>query len=145
MTGQLLIVDGHNAILGLKEFMWKHAQNPASTRDELIDWLSRYQSASEDAVVIVFDGKGGIRDIQEGDEGEAMVIYASAKESADAVIEQLASQQSKKRRVLVATNDRLIQNAVNDCGGEALSLAALELRVETQLSSWRGHWGIQAR
>ncbi|MBK1834258.1 NYN domain-containing protein [Roseibacillus ishigakijimensis] len=144
MSGQLLIVDGHNALLGLARFAERHRENGTLAREQLIDWLSRYQSASEDAVVVVFDGRGAQRDVQQGDEGEVMVIYARARESADAVVEQLAASQAKKRRVLVASNDRSIQYAVANGGADFMTLGALELRVEGQLGSWRRHWRIQS-
>ena len=144
MSGQLLIVDGHNALLGLKRFAISHRQNSTHARAELVDWLSRYQSVSDDAVLIIFDGTGTTRHVQQGDEGEAMVIYAKGGESADAVVEQLTEKQTKRRAVLVASNDRSIQNAVIDSGADSLSLRALELKVETQLASWRNHWAVQS-
>ncbi|WP_411844901.1 NYN domain-containing protein [Roseibacillus persicicus] len=144
MDGQLLIVDGHNALMGLKRFAQALWDNPADAREQLVDWLSRYQSSSDDAVVVVFDGKGNDRNVYSGDEGEAMVIYASSQETADAVVEQLAASQGKKRSVVVATNDRSVQLSVIDSGAEALSLEAMEMRVELLLDTTRKNWNVQS-
>lgn len=143
MPGQLLIVDGHNTLLGIGRFASVHRENPAYARDLLLGWLSEFQATGDEAVLIVFDGRGAQRDIQDGDEGRAMVIYASGQESADAVIEQVACSQVRKRPVLVVTNDRLIRHAVEDKGAQTVSLATLDLQVETRLSQWKSHWKVQ--
>ncbi|MEM9081343.1 MAG: NYN domain-containing protein [Verrucomicrobiota bacterium] len=143
MESPLLIVDGHNALYGLEHFSKERERFPSKTRRELVDWLSRFQSISEYAVIVVFDGRQRQRAVEGGDEGEALVIYSREGESADAVIERLAMSQAKKRRVVVASDDRLIAHCVVDSGGEALRLVGLVELVDGELAKWRGDWGIK--
>ncbi|MDP0490889.1 MAG: NYN domain-containing protein [Verrucomicrobiota bacterium JB023] len=137
MSQPLLIVDGHNAIFGLERFGQHGSRFSELTRSELVDWISRYQTVTDYATVIVFDGKGRKRSSVGGSEGDALVIYSASGESADAVIEQLAIGQAAKRRVLVASNDRLVAHGIMDAGAEPIHLEMLEDMVESALQDWR--------
>ena len=141
--GTILIVDGHSALHALEELRRAHEENPRHGRQLLVDWLSVYQGATETSVVIVFDGQGRERGKEGGTESEALVLYSRAGESADTVIERLASVQARRHRVTVASNDRLVLDAAMASGAEAISISGLEESVEETLGSFRDRWGLR--
>lgn len=139
----ILFVDGHSAVFSDSELSALHKEQPRRARQELIDWLSSYQDASEVSVVLVFDGTRKERHSEGGTEGEILVIYTEAGGSADAVIEELVARQAQKHRVMVASNDRLVLDGSSAKGAEVVSIRNLQEEVERSLVKFRGRWGIE--
>jgi predicted RNA-binding protein with PIN domain len=80
-------------------------------------------------VVVVFDGKG--RKIDASSEpSDVQVFYSRAGQTADAIIERLASKYAKRFEIMVATSDSMEGETVEACGAEWISPEALRGLLE---------------
>ena len=67
--------------------------------------LRDYQDWTGVHVAVVFDGKGTAVSVN-SDPGEIQIFYSREGQSADAIIERLASKYASKFKLLVATSDQ---------------------------------------
>jgi len=119
-----LIVDGHSVIFAWPELRRLHARRSSLAREALIKRLRDYQDWTGVRVVIVFDGKGRKIETTSG-RTEVQVFYSRTSQTADAIIERLASKYSKRFELLVATSDSMEGETVEACGAEWISPEAL--------------------
>ncbi|MDF1812529.1 MAG: NYN domain-containing protein [Verrucomicrobiales bacterium] len=124
-----LLVDGNNIIHAWPDLLSIFRRRKESARNELIKLLEAYQDFSHDRVVVVFDGRG-LKRSEQRDPGGIQVIFSSGDSSADSIIERLAAGNAQKYRIVVATNDIPVQDAVVASGGEAISSDSLADRIE---------------
>ena len=90
-----LIVDGHSVIFGWPELRRLHARRSSLAREALVKQLRDYQDWTGVRVVVVFDGKGkNVETIS--DPGEVQIFYSRSGQSADAIIERLASKYARR-------------------------------------------------
>ena len=75
-------------------------------------------------VVVVFDGKGRKIDAT-SDPTDVQVFYSRTGQTADAIIERLASKYAKRFELMVATSDSMEGETVEACGAEWISPEAL--------------------
>ena len=73
---------------------------------------------------MVFDGKGPTVNVT-SDPGEIQIFYSREGQTADSVIERLASKYAGRFRLLVATSDVLEQETAGASGAECISAEAL--------------------
>src|SRR4029453_14914913 len=119
-----LIVDGHSVIFAWPELRTLHARRSSLAREALIKRLRDYQDWTGVRVVIVFDGKG--RKVQITSEpSDVQVFYSRTGQTADAIIERLASKYAKRFELMVATSDSMEGETVEACGAEWISPEAL--------------------
>jgi|SRR5438552_1913409 predicted RNA-binding protein with PIN domain len=119
-----LIVDGHSVIFTWPELRKLHARRSSLAREALIKRLRDYQDWTGVHVVVVFDGKG--RKIEAtSDPADVQVFYSRTGQTADAVIERLASKYAKRFELMVATSDSMEGETVEACGAEWISPEAL--------------------
>jgi predicted RNA-binding protein with PIN domain len=119
-----LIVDGHSVIFAWPELRKLHARRTSLAREALIKQLRDYQDWTGVRVVVVFDGKG--RKIEATSEpSDVQVFYSRAGQTADAIIERLASKYAKHFEIMVATSDSMEGETVEACGAEWISPEAL--------------------
>lgn len=119
-----LIVDGHSVIFAWPELRALHARRNVLARDELVKRLRNYQDWTGVRVVVVFDGQGSsVEDASAAD--DVQVFYSRHGQTADAVIERLASKYAGKYRLLVATDDYMEQQTASACGADCVSAEAL--------------------
>jgi uncharacterized protein len=115
-----LIVDGHSVIFAWPELRKLHALRSSLAREALIKQLRDYQDWTGVRVVVVFDGKG--RKIEAtSDPAEVQVFYSRTGQTADAIVERLASKYAKRFELMVATSDSLEAETVQACGAEWIS------------------------
>ena len=93
--GHYLIVDGHSIIFAWPELRKLHARRSSIAREALLKQLRDYQDWTGVNVVVVFDGKGKKVDAT-SDSFEVQVFYSRSGQSADAIIERLASKYAKR-------------------------------------------------
>ncbi|MDQ6859951.1 MAG: NYN domain-containing protein [Verrucomicrobiota bacterium] len=129
MQPDYLIVDGHSVIFAWPELRKMHTRRTSLARDVLVKQLRDYQDWTGVRVVVVFDGKGTTVDAT-ADPGEIQIFYSRAGQTADAVIERLASKYAPKFRLLVATSDHLEQETASACGAECISAEGLRDLLE---------------
>src|ERR671924_1860821 len=102
-----LLVDGHSIIFAWPELRKLHARRSSLAREALIKQLRNYQDWTGVRVVVVFDGKGKKVDVT-SDPADVQIFYSRSGQSADAVIERLASNYGKRYELLVATSDSMV-------------------------------------
>ena len=119
-----LIVDGHSVIFAWPDLRKLHARRSSLARDALLKRLRDYQDWTGVRVVAVFDGKGKKVDAT-SDPMEVQVFYSRSGQSADAIIERLASKYGKQFELMVATSDLMEAETVLACGAEWISPEAL--------------------
>src|ERR1043165_6037168 len=115
-----LIVDGHSIIFAWPELRKLHARRSSLAREALLKQLRDYQDWTGVRVVAVFDGKGKRVDAI-SDPEEVQVFYSRSGQSADAIIERLASKYAKQFELTVATSDSMEAETVHACGAEWIS------------------------
>ena len=115
-----LIVDGHSVIFAWPELRKLHARRSSLAREALLKQLRDYQDWTGVHVVVVFDGKGKKVEAT-SDPAEVQVFYSRSGQSADAIIERLASKYAKRFELMVATSDLMEAETVHACGAESIS------------------------
>ena len=126
---QYLIVDGHSVIFAWPELRELHDRRASLARDFLVRKLRDYQDWTGVRVVVVFDGRGtGVEATAEP--GEIQIFYSRTGQTADAVVERLASKYGAQFNILVATSDYLEQETVAACGAEYISAEGLRGLLE---------------
>ena len=129
MQPDYLIVDGHSVIFAWPELRKLHERRTSLAREALVKQLRDYQDWTGVRVVVVFDGKGNAVDVN-NDPGEIQVFYSRAGQTADSVVERLASRYADKFRLLVATSDYLEQETTTASGAECISAEGLRGLLE---------------
>ena len=124
LRARYLIVDGHSVIFSWPELRKLHARRSSLAREALVKQLRDYQDWTGVRVVVVFDGKGKKVDAISHPE-EVQIFYSRGGQSADAIIERLASKYAKQYELLVATSDLMEAETVHACGAESISPEAL--------------------
>src|SRR3989441_2044313 len=119
-----LIVDGHSVIFAWPELRKLQARRSSLAREALLKQLRNYQDWTGVRVVVVFDGKGKKIDAS-SEPGDVQIFYSRTGQSADAIIERLASKYAKRFELMVATSDSLEAETVLACGAEWISSEAL--------------------
>ena len=119
-----LIVDGHSIIFAWPELRKLHARRSSLAREALIKRLRDYQDWTGVRVVVVFDGKGK-RIEATSDPADVQVFYSRTGQTADAIVERLASKYAKRFELMVATSDSMEGQTVQACGAEWISPEAL--------------------
>ena len=124
MRAEYLIVDGHSVIFAWPELRKLHARRSSLAREALTKQLRDYQDWTGVRVVVVFDGKG--RRIEAtAQPAEIQLFYSRSGQSADAIIERLASKYAKRFELMVATSDLMEAETVQACGAEWISAEGL--------------------
>lgn len=124
MRADYLIVDGHSVIFAWPDLRKLHARRSSLARDALTKRLRNYQDWTATRVAVVFDGKGSSVGAS-SEPGEVQVFYSRTGQTADSIIERLASKYGRKFRLLVATSDVMEQETASACGAECISAEAL--------------------
>jgi predicted RNA-binding protein with PIN domain len=115
-----LIVDGHSVIFAWPELRKLHARRSFLAREALLKQLRDYQDWTGVHVVVVFDGKGKKVDTSSEPE-EVQVFYSRTGQSADTIIERLASKYATRFELMVATSDSMEAETVHASGAEPIS------------------------
>jgi predicted RNA-binding protein with PIN domain len=129
MPQRYLIVDGHSVIFACPALRKLHERRTCLARDELIKRLRDYQDWTDTRVVVVFDGKGA-RVTETAYPGDVHVFYSRRGQTADAVIERLASKYAARFPLSVATSDYLEQQTVSAFGATCISPEMLWQLIE---------------
>jgi uncharacterized protein len=123
-SARFLIVDGHSVIFAWPELRRLHARRSSLAREALVKQLRDYQDWTGVRVVAVFDGKGKKVETT-SDRGEVQIFYSRSGQSADAIIERLASKYATRYELIVATSDSMEAETVQACGADTISADGL--------------------
>ena len=124
-----LIVDGHSVIFAWPELRKVHERRSSLAREALTRQLRDYQDWTGVRVVIVFDGKGAQVSVTSVS-GDVQIFYSRSGQTADAIIERLASKYAGKVDLTVATSDSMERQTVHASGAMCISPEALREAVE---------------
>ncbi|MGN0634131.1 MAG: NYN domain-containing protein [Oscillospiraceae bacterium] len=128
---RLLIVDGYNIVFAWEELRELAAVNIDSACGRLADILSNYAGYKQRRLMLVFDAYKTPAVTPHKIKAEAIdVIYTASGQTSDAFIESFCSENRKKFRIKVATNDGLVQLSVMRAG--ALRMTANELKKDVE-------------
>jgi predicted RNA-binding protein with PIN domain len=117
---QYLLVDGHSIIFAWPELRLLHERRTSLARDALIRQLRDFQDWTGTHVVVVFDGSGSSVS-HEAVPGEIQIFYSRVGQTADSIIERLASKYAERFQLIVATGDYLEQETASASGAETVS------------------------
>ncbi|MEO8440283.1 MAG: NYN domain-containing protein [Spartobacteria bacterium] len=120
MRPQYLLVDGHSIIFAWPDLRSLHQRRTSLARDALISQLRDFQDWTGIRVVLVFDGRGSSVS-HDAAPGEIQVFYSRVGQTADSIIERLASKYAERFHLIVATGDYLEQETASASGAETLS------------------------
>ena len=124
-----LLVDGHSMIFAWPELRKLHERRSSLAREALIKQLRDYQDWTGVRVVIAFDGKAPkISAIS--DPGDVQIFYSRSGQTADTIIERLASKYAEKFKLMVATSDSMEAETIHACGAQWISPDALRTLME---------------
>ncbi len=124
MRPDYLLVDGHSVIFAWPELRALHERRTSLARDALVKKLRDYQDWTGVHIVVAFDGRG-TKVTESSQAGEIQIFYSSRGQTADSVIERLASNYGSRFRVMVATDDYREQETVSASGAECISVKGL--------------------
>jgi uncharacterized protein len=124
-----LIVDGHSIIFAWPELRKLHERRSSLAREALTKRLRDYQDWTGVRVVIVFDGKAP-KITATSDPGDVQIFYSRSGQTADAIIERLASKYTGRFDLMVATSDSMERQTVHASGAECISPEALRGLIE---------------
>ena len=115
--GSEILVDGYNVIKRSASFQSIGAKNLEYAREQLITQLLNRYRHTPHRVTIVFDGRDMHEQVQH--KQCIRIIYSRYGETADSVIARLAATaQAEGRTVEMYSDDREVQQAVRQRGGE---------------------------
>lgn len=128
---RLLLVDGYNIVFAWQELREIAASNIDSACGRLADILTNYSGYKRLPIMLVFDAyKTPAVTPHMYSSDTIQIIYTRSGQTSDAFIESFCSENRKKLRITVATNDGMVQLSVMSCGGLRMSAHELELDVK---------------
>jgi len=137
---EILIVDGYNVIGAWAEL--KRVQREATielARDRLVESLSSYVAVRRYETIVVFDAYGQAQPAhQESTSAGIEVCFTAWGETADTWIERCcAEHRGSRKRLRVATSDRVQQLVVSGYGAEWMSAQQLLREVKQTAAELR--------
>lgn len=133
-----LLVDGNNILHAWDDLRGVLLRDRERARSELVQRLTEYRHFTGQRVVLVFDGRAA-QAAEERPAGGIQIIFSNSRQAADGVIESLVRTYAATYDLIVATDDRAVQDVAVGAGAEAISAAALESRVsagEIERNRW---------
>jgi predicted RNA-binding protein with PIN domain len=133
-----LLVDGNNILHAWDDLREVLRRDRERARLELTHRLTEYRQFTGQRVVLVFDGRSALA-TEERAAGGIQIIFSNSRQAADGVIESLVRTYAATYDLVVATDDRAVQDVAVGAGAEAISAAALSDRVaagEIERSRW---------
>ncbi|PYL57552.1 MAG: hypothetical protein DMF30_05925 [Verrucomicrobia bacterium] len=119
-----LIVDGHSIVFAWSDLRKLHERRPSLARDALIKQLR------------------GPTVTAQSDPVDVQIFYSRRGQTADTIIERLASKYAARFDLIVATSDFMEQQTASACGAECMSPETLRKFIqEGRPRVWRSSRG----
>lgn len=128
---EYLLVDGYNIVFAWDELKKAASKSLDLARSELINRLCNYQGFCGTRIILVFDAYKVKKNPGTVEEYRGIsVVYTKEAETADAYIERVSHELSKKHRVRVATSDGPEQLIILGNGALRLPASAFHKELE---------------
>lgn len=127
---ELLFVDGYNIINSWGSLKSQSADELEESRRALINILIEFKHYTPEGVVLVFDSYNVKTDRQVIFEEKLIIVYTRELETADHFIERFVEKYAKRKKIRVATSDRLEQDIILGKGATRISAKELEYEIE---------------
>ena len=102
---QKMIVDGYNVLHADPDLKQMIRRDLQEARRILVRRLTEYLGDRRVQVTLVFDGRGGLTDVDVEIPGKLQVLYSAAGQTADEVIVGILERSDSPRRFIVVTSD----------------------------------------
>ncbi len=129
-----ILVDGYSLLHSWPELARGHARHSAQAREELVRVLAQYQDAAGVPVTIFFDGTGPKLGTVAASLDPVEVLFSSAGQTADQMIERAAGRFKAYGDVVAVTDDHAERETVLSLGGFAYSCRNFVQMVESTLA-----------
>jgi predicted RNA-binding protein with PIN domain len=116
-----ILVDGYSLLHNWPELAPEAARHSERARDALVELLQQYQDACGTPVTIFFDGQGARGRPRNQSSRAVEVLFSSAGQTADDLIERAAHRFQDYGEVLVVTDDHAERDTVSGFGGSVAS------------------------
>lgn len=123
-----LLVDGHSVLHSWPELRQLHSRQPSSARERLIRQLSQLHDSGQWKVTLVFDGQRGGKEERPRD--SMAVLYASAGQTADSIIERIVQVHAGRGEIGVVTADHAEMTAIESLGAFGFSPEWLQNEIQ---------------
>lgn len=119
---QKIIVDGYNVIHADEHLKRTAARDLERARGLLIELVTAYLKSRGVQVTLVFDGAGGLTDVEPVVPGKLQVLFSSTRQTADELILKTLADSQNPREYIVVTSDMTdIGRSARGMGSEVLS------------------------
>jgi len=129
-----ILVDGYSLLHNWPELAPGAARHSERARDALVDMLQQYQDACGTPVTIFFDGSGPKQRPKRQAGPAVEVLFSSAGQTADDLIERAAHRFQPYGEVLVVTDDFAERDTVTAFGSSVASCANFIRMIDVALS-----------
>ena len=129
-----ILVDGYSLLHNWPQMAPGQPRFSATAREELIRRLTLYQDAIHTPITIFFDGAGPKPSKADASAADVEVLYSSAGQTADQMIERAAHRFAEYGEVLAVTDDHAERDTVISLGGLASSCGNFIQDVENTLA-----------
>ena len=131
-----ILVDGYSLLHNWPELAEGAPRHSETARDALVEMLTQYQDACGTPVTIFFDGRGARRTKPKNDSGKSVeVLYSSAGQTADDLIERAAHRFQDYGEVLAVTDDFAIRDTVGGFNGSVASCGNFIAMIQNALAN----------
>ena len=131
-----ILVDGYSLLHNWPELAEGAPRHSEAARDALAEILTQYQDASGTPVTIFFDGRGARRTRPKSDPGRSVeVLFSSAGQTADDLIERAAHRFQDYGEVLVVTDDFAERDTVSGFGSSVASCGNFIAMIQNALAN----------
>jgi len=133
-----ILVDGYSLLHFWPELAEGAPRHSEAARDALVDVLQEYQDASGTPVTVFFDGRGARKSKPKNQSGKAVeVLFSSAGQTADDLIERAAHRFQAYGEVLVVTEDFAVRDTVAGFGASVASCGNFIAMIQNALADLR--------
>lgn len=129
-----ILIDGYSLLHNWPELAEGAPRHSEKARDALIELLQHYQDANGTPVTVFFDGSGKRRKPKNESGGAVEVLFSSAGQTADDLIERAAHRFQPYGEVLVVTDDFAERDTVAGFGGSVASCRSFIGMIQNALA-----------
>jgi predicted RNA-binding protein with PIN domain len=130
-----ILVDGYSLLHSWPELAEGAPRHSETARDALVEMLQQYQDACGTPVTIFFDGRG-TKKKPKNESGKAVeVLFSSAGQTADDLIERAAHRFQPYGEVLAVTDDFAIRDTVGGFNGSVASCGNFIAMIQNALAN----------